>query len=119
MITYEKKQFGARMPVSKEMEKDTEFDVKKWVSNRLVSILEHEAEKVQGFIDYTSITIERDEQSRGESYQHFLSRDEQPLWRFVLGLLPLVARASEERELPPMIEYRARAIVGVPVEETT
>lgn len=118
-VTYEKKLYGAQMVVSRAMEADAKFDVRGFVSSRLVTMLEQEAEKAQGFLDYESLTVERDEETWPVSYEHFLSRDEQPLWRFLLGLLPFVPRAKEERTTEPLIAYRARALVGVPVEETS
>ena len=119
MLTYEKKLFGATMAVSQQMEEDAQLNVKAMVATRLVTMLEREAEKVGGFLDYETLKVERDTEFFTYRYTHFLSRDEQPLWRFVLGLLPFVPRASEERELPPRIQYRAAALVGVPVEEAT
>jgi hypothetical protein len=118
-VTYEKKLFGAMMNVSKQIEEDAAFDLKGYVSARLVTLLENEAEKVSGFLDYESLKIDRVEDEFPSRYEHILSRDEQPLWRFLLGLLPFVPRAREMRVVHPIIAYRATALVGVPVEETS
>lgn len=118
-VTYEKKLYGATMPVSKQIENDAAFDVKGYVSARLVTMLEDEAAKVKGFLDYESLTVERIEDDFPMTYVHFLSFGEQPLWRFLLGLLPLVPRARELRTTYPTVAYRAKALVDVPVEETT